>query len=341
MKPTAAPCCHLPKPRRWRTARRRRRGGTPDTNRCRCAGRPRAVAENEPQDRIQGRADLTHAFCQRWDPRLDRLTLRQLEKWRRRAVRRPRGNGRSRTPAGPGRAGGERSRGCARTRRARLPARWRCRVSPPLKSLGSTSMPASGTASRTRRTVSAHIAAPPSGRSSRATPVSTTNLRPIRATASAIRAGSSRSTGSGLAVITSQKPHRRVASIAEDQERGLTVLPTLVDVGAHRLLADSAQVEATHQVLELGRVRDPCAAAPRPWRLPLAPGVHVGARLTGRHRDDRRVEASVAGIVFALRHVLQCSPVSRVILGRTGCAVEQKEIDERRSRAGPARVRVP
>ena len=58
--------------------------------------------------------------------------------------------------------------------------------------------------------VAAQIRAPPSGRSSRATPVTTTNRRPISRTASAILVGSSSSTASGLAVITSQNPHRRV-----------------------------------------------------------------------------------------------------------------------------------
>ncbi len=82
--------------------------------------------------------------------------------------------------------------------------------SPPLKSVGSTSTPQSGTASRIARIVEAQILAPPSGRSSRATPVTTTKRSPISRTASAIFAGSSSSTASGLAVITSQNPHRRV-----------------------------------------------------------------------------------------------------------------------------------
>ena len=82
--------------------------------------------------------------------------------------------------------------------------------SPPLKSVGSTSTPHPGTASRTARMVAAQILAPPSVRSSRATPVRTTKRSPSLRTADAMRAGSSSSTGSGRAVMTSQNPQRRV-----------------------------------------------------------------------------------------------------------------------------------
>ena len=82
--------------------------------------------------------------------------------------------------------------------------------SPPLKSDGKTSTPIPGTAARTARIAEAQMRAPPSSRSSRATPVSTTYRSPISPTASAILTGSPSSTGFGFAVITSQKPQRRV-----------------------------------------------------------------------------------------------------------------------------------
>jgi hypothetical protein len=79
-----------------------------------------------------------------------------------------------------------------------------------LKSGMRTSIPQSGIAALTARTVAAQWAEAASGRSSRATPVMTANLRPINLTASAILSGSSASKGCGLAVITSQKLHLRV-----------------------------------------------------------------------------------------------------------------------------------
>ena len=68
-----------------------------------------------------------------------------------------------------------------------------------------------GRAAADRRRSSRRTApAPPSGRSSRATVVTTANRRPIRSTASATRSGSSGSSGSGWRVSTRQKPQARV-----------------------------------------------------------------------------------------------------------------------------------
>ena len=58
--------------------------------------------------------------------------------------------------------------------------------------------------------VAAKCAAPPSGRSSRLTDVTTTCRSPRRATARATRPGSSASTASGRPCVTAQKPQLRV-----------------------------------------------------------------------------------------------------------------------------------
>ena len=67
-----------------------------------------------------------------------------------------------------------------------------------------------GQRSRSRRIVSAKTDAPPSGRSSRATDVTTTCSRPMAATASATRRGSSGSNQVGRPVLIAQKPQARV-----------------------------------------------------------------------------------------------------------------------------------
>ncbi len=63
---------------------------------------------------------------------------------------------------------------------------------------------------RTASIVCRKCSAPPSARSSRATAVMTTCFNFIRRVASATRRGSSASSGSGLAVVTAQKPQARV-----------------------------------------------------------------------------------------------------------------------------------
>ena len=83
----------------------------------------------------------------------------------------------------------------------------------PLRSLMSTSMLVPGFSSRIARIVSATIAAPPSGRSSRATMVTTTCFRPMSLVASATRRGSSRSVIGGRPVSMAQKPQFRVHTL--------------------------------------------------------------------------------------------------------------------------------
>ena len=79
-----------------------------------------------------------------------------------------------------------------------------------LKSGISSSTPQPGMAAWISRQVCAYSQAPPSGRSSRATPVTVAYFRPIAATDSATRRGSSLSSGCGLPVSIWQKSHRRV-----------------------------------------------------------------------------------------------------------------------------------
>ena len=67
-----------------------------------------------------------------------------------------------------------------------------------------------GTRARVSRIVSAKMDAPPSARSSRSTDVMTANCSPMRATASATRAGSAVSSSVGLPWATAQYEHARV-----------------------------------------------------------------------------------------------------------------------------------
>ena len=83
----------------------------------------------------------------------------------------------------------------------------------PLRSLMSTSMLVAGFSRRMRRIVSATMPAPPSGRSSRATIVMTTCLRPMSFVASATRRGSSQSVIGGRPVARAQKPQFRVQTL--------------------------------------------------------------------------------------------------------------------------------
>src|SRR3954469_4676297 len=79
-----------------------------------------------------------------------------------------------------------------------------------LKSGASSSTPVPGLTAWICFTVSAYSHAPPSGRSSRATPVMVAWRKPIFCTLSATRRGSSRSSGSGRPVSIWQKSQRRV-----------------------------------------------------------------------------------------------------------------------------------
>ena len=86
-------------------------------------------------------------------------------------------------------------------------------ASRPFRSLISTSMLVAGEASRIWRIVSAMMPAPPSGRSSRATMVTTACFRFMSRAASATRRGSSRSVTGGRPVSMAQKPQFRVQTL--------------------------------------------------------------------------------------------------------------------------------
>ncbi len=86
-----------------------------------------------------------------------------------------------------------------------------CRASGlPLKSGIRTSTDVAGRRRRSSVMAPAKISAPPLGRSSRSTLVITTNSSPICATASASRAGSSRSSAFGVPCATAQYAQLRV-----------------------------------------------------------------------------------------------------------------------------------
>ncbi len=123
------------------------------------------------------------------------------------------------------------------------------------------------------RTVSAIAAAPPSGRSSRATAVITAWARPIEATASATWAGSPGSGRPGRPPGVDQAELAGPgAPVAVDHEGGGAVVPALEDVGAAGLLAHRDQVEGAHGALDVPVRRPHVGLHPQPLRLALGDG---------------------------------------------------------------------
>ena len=117
--------------------------------------------------------------------------------------------------------------------------------------------------------MSAKMPAPPSGRSSRATLVTTTCSRAIALTASATRRGSSIVVPGRPAGLDRAEAAGAGAGVAQDHDRGGALLPALPDVRAAGLLADRVEREVTHQALEIvvvgpgGQPRlDPLGVAP-------------------------------------------------------------------------------
>ncbi len=98
---------------------------------------------------------------------------------------------------------------CARTS-GRAPKTSASRSASALKSGMSSSTRQPGMAAWISRQTCAYSQAPPSARSSRATPVTVAYFRPIAATDSATRRGSPSSSGAGLPVSIWQKSQRRV-----------------------------------------------------------------------------------------------------------------------------------
>ena len=97
------------------------------------------------------------------------------------------------------------------------------------------------------RTVSAYSHAPPSGRSSRATPVTVEYRRPIACDALGDPARLVAVELGGLAGVDLAEVAAPGALLAADQEGRLAVFPALVDVGAAGFLADRVQPLAPDQ----------------------------------------------------------------------------------------------
>jgi len=166
-----------------------------------------------------------------------------------------------------------------------------------------------GTRRRTARTTSANCDAPPSGRSSRATAVTTAWARPIDATASARRAGSPGSGGPlGSRVSTRQNPHARV-------QRSPLIMNVAVPCCQHSKMfgqpASSHTVTRSlrpHRALQAAVLRAHERLDPDPFRLALVEGQafdrrhprrgHAGAiDLGAPHRGRRRTTASTTSAI--------------------------------------------
>ena len=127
--------------------------------------------------------------------------------------------------------------------------------------------------------VAAIAPAPPSGRSSRATQVTTAWPSPMRSTASATRAGSSGDERERVARVDLAEAAGPGAALPVDHEGRRPVGPALVDVRAARLLAHRDEPEIVDGAAEAAVSLSDVDGHPHPGRLPLP---DVEARL-GRH----------------------------------------------------------
>ena len=159
-----------------------------------------------------------------------------------------------------------------------------------------------GLASRIWRTVSATTPAPPSGRSSRATMVTTACFRPIRLAASATRRGSSRSVSGGRPVCDGAEAAVPGADAAQDHERGRAQRPALPLVRAAGLFADGVQRLIAQEAAQSG-IR---VAGADPNLEPLrAPSAWSGVLRHGFTRAGQAaVEIRAAGIHDLRRSVM-------------------------------------
>ena len=170
----------------------------------------------------------------------------------------------------------------------------------PLKSGISSSTPVSGLSSLIWRTVSAYSHAPPSGRSSRATPVTVAVAQAHRLHALGDPARLVAVEFGGLAGVDLAEVAPTGALLAADQEGGLAVFPALVDVGAAGLLADGVQALAADQALQLACTRGPSAARVLIHGGLRSMGVSRVAHLEAQQlatfgRDGHDIDASAAG----------------------------------------------
>ncbi len=140
--------------------------------------------------------------------------------------------------------------GCRETLRSRV-----CNAArSPWKSGINTSTVNPGLASRARTIVSANIAAPPSGNSSRFTDVITAWRTPMIRIASATRTGSSRSSPSGPPGLDRTETARARADVAENHERRRPGIPAFAHVRTPRLFAHRVQAVMVNQPLQPGIV---------------------------------------------------------------------------------------
>ena len=140
--------------------------------------------------------------------------------------------------------------------------------------------------------VSAKIREPPSGRSSRATLVTTTCSRPSCAdrlgdAARLVVVEPGRPAG-----LDGAEPAGPGAGVAQDHDRGGALVPALPDVRAVGLLADRVEVQAAEQALEVVVVLARRHPRPDPVRVASEGGGAVGRRQPGQaaaHRDRRQL----------------------------------------------------
>src|ERR1700748_1385899 len=108
----------------------------------------------------------------------------------------------------------------------------------PLKSGINSATRVDGLSSLLARTVCAYSQAPPSGRSSRATPVTVEYRKLMACTLSATPPGSSRAERGGVPGVGLPEVATPGAHLTADQKGGFAVFPAFVDVGAAGLFAD-------------------------------------------------------------------------------------------------------
>jgi hypothetical protein len=91
------------------------------------------------------------------------------------------------------------------------------------------------------------------------------------------------------------------ANVAEDHERGSTVLPALADIGAVGLLANGVEVQLAHHLLEAEIIRSTGGFDLEPRRFPLWEGVgavstHYLIESLWHFMIDRRVPSSLRNL---------------------------------------------
>src|SRR5665648_1031032 len=143
-----------------------------------------------------------------------------------------------------------------------------------LKSGISSSTPVPGLRAWTWRTVSAYSQAPPSDRSSRATPVTVEYRRPMVRTDSATRRGSSASKAAGLPVSIWQKSHRRVhrsPPIRNVASRSSQHSKMLGQPASSHTVCRPPPCTSCLSSVYAGPCGDPCCGLTYPDRVTIAP----------------------------------------------------------------------